>query len=338
MSIERTIYQLKSKLEHLEENVEKLQSRAKDMITNIGFSVYTKNLLNLNIINPYKFRLRTLENNAKNAQFFQIKIRFLNYHEQDISFNLFADKLQIASDTKSYAKGINECIVFGTYTNLISEKIVIELQVKPRANKQLTILNTTLTVWGDSQETDTEYSATETSTKYFLSYISNQRLYYKFFDKTKNANDFDFNFFEEALSHSSATLSNEVYLFRVDPDGNLFYCTMDDFNEKFICSNVSKVSCCGTNDKLVFCYITKGECRYGEIKNNIVISNNKLTTPFGLYTECYVYFNQTSNKCYIVITKSNNTNYLIESVANANSSSENIAASISLDIEIVEEE
>lgn len=336
-SITRSILQLKNKVERLEETVQKLQSKTKDMITGIGFTVYTKNLLNKNITDNYKFRLKTLENTNHNTQFFQVKIKFLNYFEQNISFNLFIDNLQIASDTQTYKKGINETVVFGNYTNLVDNKIVIELQVKPRAKKQLTILNTTLTVWGESGTQDADYSAAETQTKYFLSYISDERLYYKFFEKNTDANELDFNFYEESISHSTCAFDDTIYLFRVDPDGNLFFSTADDFNEKFICGDVSKVSCCGNSQKIIFCYIKNGECYYGEIKNNIVISNNKLTTPFGTYKNCCVTFNSYNNKCYIVITKTNNSNYLLESIQETKSLSENISASVNLQIEIMEE-
>lgn len=333
MSISKSIVKLENKVEQLEESLNKLQSKTKDMINDIGFTVYTKNLLNLNIIDNYKFHLRTLDNPNKNSQFYQVKIRFLNYSEQDITFNLFADNLQIANDTQAYNKGINEAVIYGTYSNLISDKIVIELQVKPRANKQLTILNTTMTVWGNSQTNDLEYSASETESKYFISYISNNRLYYKYYNKSQNANDLDFTFYEEAISHSTCTLNENIYLFRVDLDGNLFFSNIDSFNENFICSDVSNISCCANADTIIFCYISQNKCYYGEIKNNVVISNNTLTTPFGLYKACYIYFNSTNSKFYIVVTNNKNNNYLLESISTANSSSENISANITLTID-----
>lgn len=335
-SISKTLLQLETKIERLEEQVQKLQSKTKDMITSIGFTVYTKNLLNLNIIKSYKFRLKTLENKNKSSQFFQVKIKFLNNFTQNITFNLFADNIQIASDTQNYSSGINEAIIYGTYSNLVSDKIVLELQIQPNANKQVTIFNTTLTIWGDIQNSNNEYSASESNDKYFLSYLSNNRLYYKIFKKNEDVNNVDFDFFEEAISHSSCCLNNNIYLFRVDLDGNLFFSNTSNFNEIFICNNVSKISCCATENKIIFVYIKNNTCFYGEINNDIVISNNKLNSPYGLYKDCYIYFNKFNNKCYIIITGINNTNYLLESINETNCSSENVKASINLNIEILE--
>lgn len=331
MGIELTLRQLQRKVTSLENKVVKLQSKSKDMIEGVGFRVYTKNYLNFQTVSNKSFTIKTL-NNPKNALFFQIKVKFYNFSGQNVLFRLFADKVQIASEEQNFQTGIHEIIIYGTYQNAISDKIVLELYVNPRAKKQILVSNTTLTVWGDTSVQSEEYDAVETDEKYVLSYITNDRLYFKNFDKTANSEEVDFTFYEEAISHSICSNGKNVFLFRVDPNGNLFYCDTDDYIEKFITSNVSKISCCFYEEAIIFCYIKEGECYYGEIKNNIVISNKKITTILGTFVDCYLYFNNKNNKCFLVLTKKDNSNYLLENVTAKSSLSENINAEINLEI------
>lgn len=333
MFIEDSVIKLQKKVLSLEEKVKKLESRAKDMIEEVGFKVYTRNFLNFQVLANKYIRIRTIDNKAKNSLFFQIKVKFFNFSEQTISFKLFADNIQIGADTLKYKSGENEVILFGTYQNTISDKIVIDISVKPKSNKQVTITNTTMTIWGDSQNSTEEYDAVETSTKYFLSYISNNRLYVKYFDKTKAVEDFDFEFIEESISHSVCKNNDTIYLLRVDPDGNLFFGTYPELQEQFISNNVSKVSCCYCINLIIYSYITNGVCHYGEIKDNVVISNKILTTQLGKFSDCYLYYNSFNNKIYLILSKADGNNYLLENITENFSSSENIASEIKLIIE-----
>lgn len=335
MSTISIVTKLQKQVNALEEKIQKLQSKSKDMISDIGFTVFTKNFLNLNITNAKKFRIRTITN-SKSSQFYQLKIKFYNFVKQSTSFSLFSDNIRITSDTQTFEQGTNEIILYGTYENLISDKIVIELQVIPKDNKQITITNTTLTIWGNTQEKSEEYQAVETNDSYFLSYISNNRMYYKTFSKSTPPDEVEFEFFESAISHATCVQSNTIYLFRVDEDNNLFYSAYPDFDETILAQNVGTVSCCNANDVIVFCYISNGVCHYGEIKNKIVISNKILELPFNDITDCYLYYSK--NKCYLIITKSSNSNYLLESVSNIFCNFENIKANVALKIETSEEE
>lgn len=331
MGIELTLRQLQRKITSLENKVSKLQSKSKDMIEGVGFRVYTKNYLNFQTVSNKSFTIKTLKN-PKNALFMQIKVKFYNFNSQNILFRLFADNVQIASEEQNFQTGIHEIIIYGTYQNLISDKIKLELHVNPRAKKQVLVSNTTLTIWGDSSEQSEEYDAVETQDKFVLSYISNDRLYFKEFDKQTSSEEVDFQFYEEAISHSICTDGTSVFLFRVDPNGNLFYCNTNDFNEKFITNDVNKISSCYGNESIIYCYISNGECYYGEIKNDVVISNKKITSILGNFIGCYLYFNNKNNKCYLVLTKKDNSNYLLETLATNFSSSENINAEINLKI------
>ena len=121
-----------------------------------------------------KFRIKTIENNESSSLYFQLKICFFNYLAQDICFKMYADKIQIASNTNSYTNGKYETIISGTFQNFLSNKVKIDLQIIPKSEKQLTVIGTTLTVWGLTPKISEEYNAVETSTKYYLSYIDTE--------------------------------------------------------------------------------------------------------------------------------------------------------------------
>ena len=332
------IKKLQNKIESLENKVQKLEKKSRDFSSDVGLSIFTKNLLNYQVMDKKRFRIKTIDNNESNSLYFQLKICFFNYLAQDVCFKMYADKIQIASNNDSYANGKYETIISGTFQNFISNKVKIDLQIIPKSGKQLTIIGTTLTVWGLTPKISEEYNAIETSTKYYLSYISNSSLYFKQFDKTfaSKVDDFDFSFLDEAISHSLCNANDEVYLFRVNPSGDLFFSKLQNFNEIFISNNVSKVCCCYFNNFIIFSYIKDNECYIGEISNGVVISNNKIKTPFGKYSDCYLYSNTLNNKCYLIITKEDNSNYLLENINSNYSSSENINAEIN--ISLIEQE
>lgn len=338
MFIEESIIKLQKKCLSLEEKVKKLESRAKDMLEEVGYTIYTRNFLNFQVLANKYIRIRTITNTSKFPILVQVKVKFYNFSEQDIYFKLFTDNIQIGSDQQTYKSGVNEVILYGTYQNLISDKVVVDISVSPKSNKQVTITNTTMTIWGDSQTYQEEYEAVETSANYYLSYISNNRLYAKKFDKTKAVEDYEFEFIEEAISHSVCQNNDVIYLFRVDPNGNLFFRTFDNNNEIFISNNVSKVSCCSFGNLIIYNYISNGDCHYGEIKNSVVISNKILTTKLGKFSNCYLYYNSYNNKVYMILTKQDGSNYLLENITENFSSSENISSEISLTIEVQEGE
>lgn len=325
------VKKLEKKILSLEEKISKLENKNKLSTDKFGFNIYTKNLLNKNIISSTKFRIKTLKTNKNNSLFFQLKVKFLNYFSQDIQFKLFAEDIQVNCETIYRENGISEEIIFGTYQNNLSDSIKIDLLVKPKSGKQITIINTTLTVWGDNQQQNDEYNATETNTHYLLSYISNNRLYYKLFQKNENFEELDFIYFAEASSHSLCTINNEIYLFYVDTDNNLLLSNINNGDEQFIEGNISKVSCCSINNSIIFCYITlDGKCFYSEMTNNNILSTSQIKISLGLFSNCYIYYDKNKEKYYLIITKTNGSNYLLESINSIKSSTENIKATTNI--------
>ena len=333
MAIQNSLEKLRLKIIDLEEKINNITSK-KEAQSNSGVYIFQKELLNFKISKTKTVRIKTLDNILKNQIFVQLKLAFYNFSQQDIKFSLLADKIQIAQEIKNCSNGLNEILIFGTYHNQVSDKIQIDVSVTPHQGKQITLFNATLTIWGISTTEYEEYHALETTSDYFLSYISNGRLYYKIFNKNTDAQSINFQYFSDANSHSSCCANDEIYLFRVDPDRNLFFSNFSNINEIFIAKNVSNVACCYYNNSIIFCYITNGDAFYGEIKNNIVISNKQINSLHGKFISCYLYFNNLNSKTYLILTKKDQSNYLLESIANTNSSSENIYAISNLNISI----
>lgn len=330
--INNSIKNLQKQISDLEQRLSKFENKAENILTNSGFSTWTNNLLNINIVNRKTIQIKTIKDNPKHNLFFQLKIKFFNYSPQDISFDLICDNIQIATEQHNYQNGIFEVSLVGNYQNAISKSILVKASIKPKSTKQVTILSTTLTVWGINQDISNEYNVCLTNSLCTLSYISNNRLYYKNFNKELDDKDFDFIFLNNSISHSLCSDSDNIFLFRVDVNGNLFFSKFLETQEVFISKNVSKVSSCYYNDSIFFSYISNGDCYYGEIINNIVISNNKISSLLGQFYSCYMYCENLNNKCYLILTKENGSNYLLENISNNFCSSENIFADINLTI------
>lgn len=331
MAIQNTLEKLRLKVIDLEERINALSKKNQTQELD-GVTIYSKQFLNFKIISPKTLHIKTLNNNVDRQIFIQLKVNFYNFSQQNIKFNLLADKIQIGQEIKNFNNGSNEITIFGTYKNSINDKIEISLFVNPQGSKQITLTNTVLTIWGVSETPIEEYHAIETPTKYFLSFLTNNRLYYKFFNKESNDQVHDFIFLEEASTHSVCCDGDEIIIFKTDTAGNLFFNKLSNHDEIFIANNVSNVSCCFSNESLIFCYISNGEAYYGEIKNNVVISNKKITSPHGKFSSCYLFFNAKNKKTYMILSKKDNSNYLLESVSDAHCSSENIYAISNLNI------
>jgi len=177
--INDSIKKLQNRISELENKIEKFESSSVNKLNQLGFSVYTKQLLNFKVLNSKKFHIATIENSLKNNLFFQARITFYNHSLQDIQFNLYCNNIKIGSTTKSFENNLCEISIGGTYQDITSDKISVYLSVNPKSNKVTSIISSQLTVWGVTPAKNEEYEALETSNNYFLSYISNGQLFYK---------------------------------------------------------------------------------------------------------------------------------------------------------------
>ncbi len=327
------IKKLQLKISDLENEVEKIKKNSINKINELGFSMYSKKLINFKVLSSRRFKIASIKNHQKNNLFFQAKVSFYNYSSQEIGLSLYSNNIKIGTNTQLFGNDLCEISVNGTYQDLTSDEINIYLNLNPKSKKLISIISAHLTVWGDNNSNNLEYEAVETSNNYFLCYITNNQLFYKLIDKNQVDNEFEFELKGEYLSHSICkTNSDELYLFKIDLNQNLIFENLQNSQELFISNNAQKVSCCYFDNQICFSYLSNGECYYGEIFNNAVISNKKLTSLFGKFSNCYLYSNNNLNKCYLILTKIDGSNYLLENISSNFSSSENICVEIELTI------
>lgn len=331
--INDSIKKLQKKISELENKLERFENSSVNKLNQLGFSVYTKQLLNFKVLNSRKFHIATIDNSLKNNLFIQARINFFNHSLQDIQFNLYCNNIKIGTTTKSFENNLCEISISGTYQDITSNKISVYLSANPKSNKVISIISSQVTVWGVNQAKNEEYEALETSNNYFLSYISNEQLFYKLIDKDSLDTESDFIFLGEYKSHSICKDCNDIiFLFKIDLEGNLFIENFQTKQETFISKNIDKISCCYFNNQICFVYISNGDCYSGEIIDNAVISNKKITSLFGKFSNCYLYTNKQNNKCFLILNKPDGSNYLLENISSTFNSSENICSEIELSI------
>ena len=73
------IKKLQNKIESIENKIQKLEKKSRDFSNDIGLSIFTKNLLNYQVMDKKRFRIKTIENNESSSLYFQLKICFFNY-------------------------------------------------------------------------------------------------------------------------------------------------------------------------------------------------------------------------------------------------------------------
>lgn len=331
MSFYNSIEKLESRINDLEDEIKKIKFN-EETTNNQGIKVYNKSFLNFQILDKKTINLVCLENSISINNFFQLKIKFQNFFKQSIQFKLFADDLLISLQTEKYDSGIFETTLFGTFQNNTLESINLKLQIIANDKKQINLINTNLITYNSSNNSQEEYDASFTDELLFLSYIDNNQLYYKIFNLIEDSENYEFIPLTNAISHSTCAFNNQFYIFRIDESSNLFFNNISNNDEIFIASNAEKVSCCKKNNSIIYCYISNGNVYYGEIINNVVISNKQITFLKGDISSCHISYNQFSNKCYLLLTKKDTSNYLLESLPETYKSSENICANITLQI------
>lgn len=330
--INKKINDLESKITELENKFDKLKKENLNLSDNFNQSVYSENFLNINTVSKKKFLIKKISVLSNKNLFIQLKLNILNLSPQTIDFELFCDNIRISKHSNKYQNEFYEISLSGNYQTLINKDLKIELIINPKNNKQVKLIQTTLVIWGINQEFNNEYDAITLESKYCLSYISNNVLYYKIFDKSTPHETQEFIKLSQAKSHSLLNYNNTPYMFYIDINNNLFLKNLNTLEDVYIINNASKISTCTNNTNIYFAYIKSGECFYGEIYNQSAISNKKITSIWGTFSDCYLYYDNIKMRVYLILTKENGDNYLLESTLNNLSYNENINSEIILEI------
>ena len=77
--INNLIKNLQQQISVLENRIEKFENKTQDIIANSACSIWSNNLLNINIINRKTIDIKTIQNTSQKNIFCQLTIKFFNY-------------------------------------------------------------------------------------------------------------------------------------------------------------------------------------------------------------------------------------------------------------------
>jgi hypothetical protein len=331
-----TIKTLLNKTSALEEEISTLSETSQKTSETNGYICFNKNLINYSILSKQKISIAKIEVVKNSSLYFQTMVELNLSSSQKVTFSLIANNISIYKSTKSLSSGFNQITLMKSYTPLTSEEVDISLEITPIEEKQLLIENISLSVWGlASTQEITKYQVLELENEFLLAFLNNNYIYFTRTEKQDSINNSeDFVPYKSAKSFSYAYLAEtkQLFLFRVDLSGRLFYSNTDDENEYFVTSNVSAVSACSSENSILVTYIKNGYCYYIELFDNSFSIEKQIYCNSKALSDVYCYFNKYSNKFYVLMSDSNNSNFLVESASETKSFGENLSAKINLSI------
>lgn len=304
---------IKNKTYELEQNIEQLNLQIK---SNNTISVIQKDFLNFSILESKEFTLCTVTANYQTNIILNLKLNIYLPYSQNITYSLIINNNQILKEEKEFSAGQNIVEIVQPYFSIISQELTIKIKISPKFNKQILLQSAYLTIYGASKnEEDTEYRFCETNTQYLISLTKDNNLYYYICPKSNISLTLsDFKFYTTCISHCFSSDSENIYLFRVDKNNNLFYSNFLNSEEIFISSDVNYVSAIYGKNRILVAFICKNQCCFCEIYNN-VLSNIKNIQSIINCKKTFCSYDSSNDKFYILITTTNQDNYLIESIS-----------------------
>lgn len=287
-------------------------------ITN-NFICFSKGLINLSFLNSNKLLIAKFETIKGNHLYLQNQIELNIPVSQNIKISLLVNDIAIYRSTRKLQTGYNQLTIMKNYLPLTSEPVSVYLEVLAEDNSLITIISDTLFVWGLSNiSKKTSYYAVEIEDDFLLAYLDNNTIYYKITQKSEiSLNSEDFNYYSNAKSFAITYFktTKQLFFFRVDIDGNLFFTDFYKNHETFIDSNISHVSCTCNNNLILVSVVKNGKCYTFELDKLFTPSNQILVDCHNIYIEkSYLHFNEFNNKFYLIVTDKNSSNYLLETI------------------------
>lgn len=332
-----SIKTLINKTNELEDKLNNLSQTQTISSASSGFASFSKNNISLSFSNLDNFLIAEFEVVASKHLYFQNQIELNLPISQNVKISLIVNDIAIYKTTRKVQEGFNQLSIMKSYVPLKSEQVKVYLKIVAEDGTPITIISNNLFVWGLYEKPiQLEYQVIETNDKYLLSYIENNGIYYKFVDKEEDSlNSEDFQYYGSATSYSFVFNKNadELFLFRIDLDGNLFFTEFYENNETYVTSNASHVATATDNNLTVVSYIKNNSCYTFEFDLNRNISNESMVFCYNFeIVKSYIYFNQYNNKFYLILTDANNSNYLTQSVLETKTEHKFINATYSISI------
>ena len=336
-----TIKTLLNKTNELEEKINNINTSNENNTNSSNFICFSKGLLNLSFLTSNKILIAKFETIQNNNLYFQNQIELNMPSSQEVKISLIINNIAIYRSTRKLQAGYNQLNIMKSYTPLSSEEVELYLEIKCSENSLATLISDTLFVWGlNNIANEISYQAIETNNNFILSYLENNTLYYSFIDKGETSlNSEDFAYYANAISYCFvySKYLDKLYLFRVDLDGNLFYTDFYENYEKYICSNVTHVSCSASNDIVLISYIQDNYCYTVEMDNTEALSMfTKIQCYDFAICKSLAYYNEHNEKFYLILSDKNNSNYILESVGETTTEHNYLYAEYSIEISTYE--
>lgn len=316
-------------------DIEKELNTQKNVQTNLNYFEVTKPNINYNI-SYSDFYITEFENISleKNKEVcFQITICAQSSNTSEVLFELLTNDNIIHSQTKIIYNLESDSIILKTYTPITTSTTTLSLKVTNLTeNTIINIKEISTIIIGASNEiinSGIELRALEDTinNKVLISYIDNKELYYYFSPlEVKNLQSDQFKFLSPAKSHcfcydknSDTKTESDIYLFRVAPNGNLYYSKIFKQNNELLIDieteTVYAVTCPENTDELIFItYIKNGRCYYKTLRNSGISEAKELPLPLGNYKDVRVACSSNSEHIYVIATHENGSNYICHSL------------------------
>ena len=243
-----------------------------------------------------------------------------------IQIELLVNNIAVCSEEREVDIGENQFIIMKTYTPEVASVLDISVRIKLLSqNYSCIFVSNMLILWGDVYASE-NLTAIHTrvlnlSDTTLISYNENQRIFFTDANiKEQSLSQSDFKFLASGISHCFAVhkTTQEIYFFRVDASGNLFYSKYSDIaNETKIDEDVSVVfarqcvSAC--QEDILVCYIKQGKPVFRCMTNNTIGSATYFKLPSGDYTDIDIVDAPELSNMIVVCTHKNLSNYILQS-------------------------
>ncbi len=308
------IKKLINKTNDLEQQIEFLNSKTD---TNSSVSVSKKDFLNFSIIDEKTFNLCSVLINYQTTILINLKLSLYLSYNQTIEFELIINNNSIYKESKNCSIGQNNIEFVQSFFSQQIQNADIKIKIIPKSHKQVIFQNATITIFGATiDENENEYRFCDREDDYLISFINDQKLYYKSCEKKEQSlSTSDFVYYSSCKSHCFVfdKTNKKTYLFRVDKNGNLFYMEFLKSEEKFIRGSVDCVFAIYAKNRIFVTFISQFKCYFFEISENVVLNISEINSVYGCKNS-FACYDSNKEKYYILITSNENENYLVESI------------------------
>ncbi len=258
--------------------------------------------------------------------YFQNKLIIEAFTEGSICLEMLIDGVSILTENRNLSVGENQIILMKTYNPLAIQSVTVSIRIKIITESfACKVLSNLLAVWGNVSQTNNHSMVQMRVLGYddsvLISYSENNNIYLSTTPiEEKSLTTSDFSLVASGISHCFAIDKlNDLYFFRVDASGNLFYSKYSQvLNETKIDENVSVVfarKCLDIySEDILICYIKNGQPLFKCLSNGVVGSSNSFTLPSGKYTDIEIIDAPDAERMFVVCTHENQSNYIVHTV------------------------